>query len=260
MDFLKVWLAALGATIAFQTIMYLIGLLRKRRYDIVDVGWGPSFVVAALSVWLLNDTPTNAHYIIIAMVALWAGRLARHILGRWLRSREEDPRYTELRSHWPKQYVDLQVFVRIFVAQALLACLVSLPVLVVLHSHKTPSVLMLVIGTLLWVCGFVFEAIGDAQLKAFIAKPENRGKLMTEGLWSITRHPNYFGEITMWWALALIAITLPYGWLGVGGATLITILITKVSGIPPAEKRAAEKPGWEDYKQKTAALIPFIRL
>jgi steroid 5-alpha reductase family enzyme len=119
---------------------------------------------------------------------------------------------------------------------------------------------MLVIGTLLWVCGFVFEAIGDAQLKAFIAKPENRGKLMTEGLWSMTRHPNYFGEITMWWALALIAITLPYGWLGVGGATLITILITKVSGIPPAEKRAAEKPGWEDYKQKTAALIPFIRL
>jgi steroid 5-alpha reductase family enzyme len=66
MDFLKAWLAALGATIAFQTIMYLIGLLRKRRYDIVDVGWGPSFVVAALSVWLLNDTPTNAHYIIIA--------------------------------------------------------------------------------------------------------------------------------------------------------------------------------------------------
>ncbi len=111
---------------------------------------------------------------------------------------------------------------------------------------------------LVWLTGFSFEAIGDRQLAAFIRDPANRGQLMTGGLWSYTRHPNYFGEAAMWWGMAMLALSAPNGWLGLVGPLVITILLLFVSGVPLLEKKYAGRPDWEEYKKRTSIFIPWF--
>ena len=113
------------------------------------------------------------------------------------------------------------------------------------------------IGVVVWLIGFYFEVVGDLQLSRFLANPSNKGTLMTSGLWRYTRHPNYFGEVTQWWGIYLIAVSVPYGWVGIIGPALITILILKVSGIPLLEKHKAGQPEWEAYKSRTSKFIPL---
>jgi len=113
------------------------------------------------------------------------------------------------------------------------------------------------VGLLLWLTGFYFESVGDWQIDRFIRNEANRGKIIQEGLWRYSRHPNYFGEITMWWAIFIIALGSPYGVFGVIGPVIITFLIVFVSGIPLAEKAIESMPGIEDYKRKTSVLIPL---
>ena len=113
------------------------------------------------------------------------------------------------------------------------------------------------LGILIWLIGFFFESVGDAQLKSFVSKPINKGRLMQTGLWRYTRHPNYFGEVTQWWGLWLIATNAPNGWLGIIGPLTITILILKVSGIPLLEKKMIENPEFAEYKKRTSVFIPL---
>jgi steroid 5-alpha reductase family enzyme len=113
------------------------------------------------------------------------------------------------------------------------------------------------VGVLVWLIGYYFESRGDAQLAVFISNPENKGTIMTSGLWAYTRHPNYFGEVTQWWGIWLIAMGLPMGWLAVIGPLTITFLILKVSGIPMLEKKYEGNPEFEAYKQRTSAFFPL---
>ena len=116
---------------------------------------------------------------------------------------------------------------------------------------------LVVIGTLIWVFGFVFESIGDKQLKQFISNPSNKGRVMNDGLWKYTRHPNYFGEVTQWWAIGIIALTFNNGWLGLIGPIVITFLIVKVSGVPLLENKYNGNPEYQAYKLETSMLIPL---
>jgi steroid 5-alpha reductase family enzyme len=108
-----------------------------------------------------------------------------------------------------------------------------------------------------WVIGFFFESVGDAQLSRFIKDPANKGKLMQSGLWKYTRHPNYFGEVTQWWGLWIIALSVSYGWLGIIGPLTITTLILKVSGIPLLEKSMEGNPEFQEYKKRTSVFFPL---
>ena len=110
---------------------------------------------------------------------------------------------------------------------------------------------------MVWLIGFFFEVVGDYQLKTFLANPKNKGKLMTPGLWRYTRHPNYFGEATMWWGIAIIALATPYGWVAIITPVLITYLLLFVSGVPMTEKSFAGKPGWDRYKRQTSIFLPL---
>ncbi len=103
----------------------------------------------------------------------------------------------------------------------------------------------------------MFEAIGDYQLDKFLANPENRGKILDKGLWQYTRHPNYFGEIVMWWAIAIIALTQPWGWIGIIGAATITVLILFVSGIPLLERSMMNNPAYREYARRTSIFFPI---
>ncbi|MDH4261049.1 MAG: DUF1295 domain-containing protein, partial [Gammaproteobacteria bacterium] len=113
-------------------------------------------------------------------------------------------------------------------------------------------------GTLLWLVGFLFEAVGDWQLRRFKANPANRGKVMESGLWRYTRHPNYFGNACIWWGLWLVACDAPGLWWTAIGPALMTLLLLKVSGVALLEKSlVASNPQYGEYQRRTSSFIPW---
>ncbi len=116
----------------------------------------------------------------------------------------------------------------------------------------------MIIGIVVFFIGYLFEAIGDYQLKQHINNKENKGKLLTTGLWKYTRHPNYFGDALLWWGLFLIVIVGAGTWYLFISPLVMTLLLRFVSGVPLLEKRMMTKPGWEEYAKKTSIFIPFI--
>ena len=238
-----------------MTIGYLVAW-RKRRVDVVDVCWGITIMAVAAASLLLAPEPTLALYIAIVLIGVWGARLSLHIARRFVSTAVQDERYTMLMNKWPASNLWLQIYVRIFVAQSLLACVVALPVIVIAESASF-SYPWLAVGTGLWLIGFAFESIADAQLAAFVTDHRNRGKLMKSGLWRYSRHPNYFGEIIMWWGIAAIAAMSPLWLVAVIGATTISALICFVSGVPLAEARTAQRFGWHQYRRSTSVLVPW---
>ena len=115
-----------------------------------------------------------------------------------------------------------------------------------------------VIGVLVWLFGFLFESVGDAELARFLKDPLNRGKILQSGLWQYTRHPNYFGEVAQWWGIWLVAFGVAGGWFGIIGPHTITVLILKVSGIPMLEKKMAENPDFAEYQKRTGVFLPWF--
>jgi steroid 5-alpha reductase family enzyme len=119
------------------------------------------------------------------------------------------------------------------------------------------------IGGLVWLFGFSMEVIADLQKSRFRADPANKGKFINTGLWAWSRHPNYFGEITLWVGVAIIALPILRGWqwLTLISPVFVFVLITRVSGLPMLEKRADEKWGgqedYEAYKKRTPVLVPW---
>lgn len=252
------FLICLLAAVFFMTGAFALGR-RMRRYDIVDVAWGMVFIVIAVSAALVrNDTPRVIDVVVLLLVVIWGVRLSSHIYRRFRAAASEDRRYVELRSKWRPGNESVAIFFKIYMTQALLATLVSLPVIVILTTSAQISLPFVILGVIMWVIGFTIEAFADRQLRQFIRNPENKGMLMTRGLWRYSRHPNYFGELTLWWGVGVIALGVPFGWMGLLGCALISYLIIFVSGIPPTEKAFAGRPGWDAYKKHTSILVPWV--
>lgn len=243
---------------AFMTIMFIVSR-RLKRTDVVDAAWGPAFVVAAVSAFLMNPYDVmlgvNVQTLVTILVSVWALRLSYTITRRLLK-KPEDIRYVNLRKEWTGNEF-ANTYVRIFLVQATLATVISSALIHINTSLPTDINMHAYVGACIWVIGFIFEAVGDLQLKKFLANPKNKGKLMTKGLWKYTRHPNYFGEATMWWGIFVIALATPFGWLGVITPVIITFLLLFVSGVPMTEKAFEGKPGWDAYKAKTSKFVPL---
>lgn len=262
MDFIGLLSSAvicLIVAVLFMSVMFLIGR-RIGRYDVVDVAWGLTFVVVVLLSFVITPSDHAASLVLLGLVTIWGARLSGHIYQRLRASSQEDRRYVELRQKWNAANENLVMYLRVYLTQALLATIVCLPVLVVNAAQTDASPMFLWVGLVLWVGGFICETAADRQLRAFIRDPQNKGRLMTSGLWRYSRHPNYFGELVQWWAIGVIALGVPYGWIGIIGPLAITYLIVFVSGIPLIEKAFEGRAGWSDYKSRTSVLIPwFVR-
>jgi steroid 5-alpha reductase family enzyme len=252
------YLTGLAAALIFLTIVFSFAK-RMQRYDVIDSAWGLSFILITLTALASNHTALTSYQLIASgLVIVWGLRLSWHIFRRWRRSSQQDPRYTALSQSW-RGSVARTMYFRVYVVQAILASLVTLPIVIIITADTQPRLPLFSLGILVWAFGFIYEAIADHQLKQFASQPNNKGKLLQHGLWAYSRHPNYFGEVTLWWGFVLLALSLPYGWLGILGGITITILITKVSGVPPSEQRMARRDGWEAYARSTNRLIPRIR-
>lgn len=224
-----------------------------KNNSIADIAWGIGFVLITVSLLITRGTYTELQLLVTALVCIWASRLSTHITLRQ-RGKGEDPRYTAWRKSWGN-YQALGAFLSVFLLQSILMFVVSAPVIAVQVGALESIGILAKLGTLVWIIGFACEVIADAQLAAFLQKPENRGRLMTSGLWRYSRHPNYFGEILIWWGIYIIALSVPYGWLSIIGPLTITYLLRYVSGVPLAERSLQHHPEFARYKETTSILI-----
>lgn len=239
----------------YMNFWFIMALIKKRN-DVADIAWGLGFVLIAWLAFILSATISFYVLLVNCLVTLWGGRLALHVWQR-NKNRPEDPRYRQWRENWGKSFYWRSYF-QVFILQGILLYVICLPVMALnLSSGFFVSNIWYYIGLLVWLIGFLFEVVGDYQLTKFLIKPENKGKIMQSGLWRITRHPNYFGEILLWWGVFIMTINLGYYWLVIGPLA-ITFLLVFISGVPLAEKSFIGRQDYEDYKKRTSVLFPWF--
>ena len=246
-----------GAVLVLMFGTWLLAL-RIGRFNIVDVTWGLGFVAVALvapSPGPSATVTTTRRTLVAVLVSIWGLRLATYI-GVRSRGKGEDPRYEAMleRARGSRARCAL---VSIYLTQAVGLWFISLPVQVAMFEQRDVGLLTW-LGTAVWVVGFFFESVGDWQLNQFKADPESRGKVMDGGLWRYTRHPNYFGDATMWWGLYLIAAQQLPGVLTILSPVLMTYLLLAKTGKPLLEQGMSERrPGYRDYIERTSGFFPL---
>lgn len=236
-----------------MTLWWGISVLIKRN-DIADVAWGLGFVTLSLALFFYTGSPNVKTYIVLCMVGIWGVRLATHIALRH-RGKPEDKRYQIMSETW--KYKRVQAYLSVFLSQGFFLLLVATPIVLFFFDKQPILHWYNLLGIAIWIFGFLFEAIGDYQLAKFITNPSKKGKIMRYGLWSYTRHPNYFGEISSWWGFYLFTLFTPFWYLGIIGPITITFLILGVSGIPMLEKHYEGNSEYDQYKKTTSAFFPL---
>ncbi|MGH3414503.1 MAG: DUF1295 domain-containing protein [Marmoricola sp.] len=251
-----VGLAPLGGACAVAVALLFIALAlyarRTGRLATVDSWWGPAFVVVAVVALVLGGGDLPRRVVLAVLATAWGIRLGWHIHRR--NAGREDPRYRRLLERTPGGFVRVAL-TRVFVPQAVLVWVISTPLQV--SAASGPGVRwVLVLGVVVWAVGYGFEAVGDAQLARFKADPDNHGRLMDRGLWSWTRHPNYFGDACVWWGLYLVAASAWPGVCTVASPAIMTALLVWGSGVRMTERAMAGRPGWTAYAARTSVFLP----
>ncbi len=246
----------LGLVLFVYMSLWFIFSLIKKRNDVADVAWGLGFVLMTWTSFFLNGDFGARGLLVGVLVSIWGLRLAWHIHAR-NHGKTEDYRYLAWRKEWGKWFY-LRSYFQVYILQGVLLFLIAVPLFIINKNVGVELGLLDFAGVMVWIIGFCFESVGDAQLAKFISDPTNKGKLMKSGLWAYTRHPNYFGEVTQWWGIWLVALSVTNGWFGIIGPITITFLILKVSGVPMLEKKMAENPDFAEYKRQTSVFIPML--
>lgn len=239
------------ASLALFISTFIVATAVKNN-GIVDIIWGLGFVLIAGIVYL--SAPSLSTATVMILTTAWGVRLATHIGMRNL-GQKEDFRYAQWRRDWGKWWL-IRSFLQVYLLQWVFMQLVSVPI-ILSSAGGVLSQMWLLAGIAIWLVGFYFEAIGDYQLTVFKSKKNSKGKLMTTGLWRYTRHPNYFGEATLWWGIALIAYVASGNPLAFLGPLTIDFLLLKVSGIPILEAKYQGRKDWAAYARRTSAFFPL---
>ena len=228
----------------------------KKRNDVADIAWGIGYII--LCVYLFITYPVSPVLILFySLVTAWGLRLSLHIYTR-NKNKAEDFRYKAWRDEWGR-YFYLRSYLQVFLLQGVFLLVIISPVI---HAALSPAVswnIFTCIGLCCWMIGFYFQAVADWQLAVFKSNQKNKGVIIQTGLWKYSRHPNYFGEILMWWSIFIITIPFENSFYFIISPLTITLLLIFVSGIPMLEKKYKGNAAFEDYKKRTSALIPMPR-
>jgi len=251
----EVFFAAAGALAVYMTAVFFLAL-RLQDNSIVDIAYGLAFLTAVSSAVLVHGASHARFLLLYAMVILWGLRLAAHLFIRH-RGRGEDFRYRKWREEWGSNFL-VRSFFQIYVLQGAVVLIVSSPVLAVAADPGGPLGFLDAMGLGIWAVGLLFETVGDWQLLKFKKDPSNKGKIITTGLWRYTRHPNYFGECTLWWGVFLVALGSGGAWWTIISPLTINFLLLYVSGIPMLEKKYEGDPVFEEYRRRTSPLVPWF--
>jgi steroid 5-alpha reductase family enzyme len=241
--------------IALGTMLCAYGIsLLTRLFRVVDIFWGLSFIILSLFCLKAAGLYLPRQLLVTVLIALWGLRLSGYLVVRsW--GKGEDPRYAAFAAQWGS-WIYVRYFV-LFLFQGVLVWLISFSMIAIMSDATAGSFGYFdFFAVLLWCIGFAYEVIGDWQLQRFLRDPSQKGTIMDRGLWRFTRHPNYFGEIVMWWSIWLLA--LPVGSMGVTLISPLTITgIILYFSLPLTERQLSVNHLYVDYKERTSALIPW---
>jgi steroid 5-alpha reductase family enzyme len=253
---LQTWLHALPYLLGAGFLTWLASV-PLRNVTIVDTLWSLMFVIAAFA-YAASTTPLEPRaQLLLVLVTIWGLRLALY-LGRRNFGHEEDRRYQKIRKRNEPGFTWKSLYL-VFGLQALLAWVISLPLLGGIAGDSSPLGWLDYAGVALWLVGLYFEAVGDWQLTRFKADPANAGQVMDQGLWGLTRHPNYFGDFCVWWGFGLIALSAG-AWWALLGPVLMSVLLLRVSGVTLLERDIGRRrPGYAEYIRRTNAFFPGPR-
>ncbi len=233
--------------------------LRLRDVSFIDSWWALGLVLTATATWLAVRPQGVRPALLLVLCSVWGGRLGIYLWLRWRRS-GADRRYGAILGKaqadrgWSFARASLLL---VFALQAPLQFIVSLPVQLGQFGTGEPGFLGWT-GAALAAFGILFESLGDLQLSRFKRDPSNAGRVLDSGLWRYTRHPNYFGDACVWWGLFLLALEAPYGILALPGPILLTVLLTRWSGVPLVERHMKRKrTGYDDYIARTSGFVPW---
>lgn len=248
---------ALAITLAFiiNWIAFIPAYL-KQTEKFFDLMGGITFISVTIVAVVFSPIIDGRSLLLLGMVVVWALRLSLFLFRR-VHAAGEDRRFRELKPSIPR-FLQIWTLQGLWVSFSLAAALVAIT-----SEIRLELGVLALVGFLVWAFGFGFEVIADAQKSKFKADPANEGKFINVGLWAWSRHPNYFGEIVLWIGVTIVALPILRGWQWVAliSPIFITLLLTRISGIPMLEARADEKWGgredYEDYKAKTSILIPL---
>ena len=228
-------------------------LLQSERF--FDLTGGLTYITVAVVAVLFSDAPDARSYLLLAMVVIWAVRLASYLFLR-IRKAGADTRFDAIKPSFPR-FLNTWTLQGLWVTLTLAAALAAITT-----TERVGIGTVTAIGLLVWVAGFGLEVVADAQKSRFRADPANKGRFIHTGLWSWSRHPNYFGEILLWVGVAIVALPVLRGWQWVTliSPVFVALLLLRVSGVPLLEKSADEKWGgqldYEAYKYRTSLLVP----
>ncbi|PKM55855.1 MAG: steroid 5-alpha reductase [Firmicutes bacterium HGW-Firmicutes-5] len=249
------FIQALIILFIYFTCLFLLGQVLSDN-SIVDIGWGGGFVILAIAGLILGKQLSAAHLLTTALVLLWGVRLVIHLAKRNI-GKPEDYRYVQMRVRWGNKWPRLKAFLNVYMLQMVVMYVVALPIIALVGKSVDLGIFSL-IGSIVFVIGYLFEVIGDEQLRRFKALPENRGKIITSGLWRYTRHPNYFGEAMIWWGIYLTVLEAPGTMWTFIGPLLITLFLRYVSGVPMLEKKYKDREDFKAYKAVTPVFVPWF--
>ena len=252
----QTFLINLLAVQAMVSIAWLISL-RLKNVAVIDCFWGMGFVLVAWVSMAINGTPVFESLLIAILTSVWGLRLSIYLVWRnW--GEPEDRRYAAMREKRGESFKWIS-YLTVFTLQAIILWFVSLPIQVASLAENSLGWQWLSwTGLVIWLLGFIFETVGDWQLARFKSNPENKGKVLDTGLWRYTRHPNYFGNFSMWWGIYMISINAGGAWTILSPAAMAFFLM-RISGVTLLESTITDRrPAYREYKQKTSAFFPML--
>ncbi len=233
-----------------------IGFLIVGKHSLIDSTWGLLFAAVAIAAFACSSGHGDPvrRWLLLALPVIWGLRLAIHT-GRRSIGKPEDPRYGKLVSK-ATGHQNLYALRTIYLLQGLLAFLISTPIQVGAFERGPVGPIGWV-GAGVWCLGVFFETVGDHQMEAFRRNPANKGGIIETGLWRYTRHPNYFGDACVWWGIFAIAADHWPGVITIYAPILMTLLLTKGSGVRVLEGHLRDRPGWASYAARTSTFVPL---
>ncbi|MFN7271301.1 MAG: DUF1295 domain-containing protein [Gammaproteobacteria bacterium] len=239
-------------------VVWVIGLAMKDS-SIVDIWFAPCLGIAAVIGWQLGGGADERRMLVMVLALLWSVRLGGYLL--WRNWGKEDPRYARLRTHVESQGKSYAIhsLIHVNIYQGITVVILAVPFIFAQVAAEPVALGALAwIGAALVVFGVVFEGTADLQLTRFKADPSSKGKVLDTGLWRYSRHPNYFGECCVWLGFALIALEVPWGWIGFVAPALMAWLILGMMGKELLERRMLKKrPDYQDYVRRTSGFFPL---
>lgn len=231
---------------------FLIALYKKRN-DVADIAWGIGYIIICSYLFIATERWTVL-LVLYSLILIWGLRLSIHIYNR-NKNKKEDYRYQAWRNEWGKNFF-WRSYLQVFILQGFILLIIISPVINAAAAAPVNWSIFSWLGIGCWIVGFYFQAIGDHQLAVFV-KQKKPGEIIQTGLWKFSRHPNYFGEIMMWWGIFIITIPIQHSIYFLISPVTITLLLVYVSGIPLLEKKYKGNAAFDEYKKRTSMLIPM---